>query len=69
MNWKKNKFTVIKKAISPEMAELFKNYLLLKRKVTQTFITTKHISEFNMDWGTWRDKHMTPQNLKVLKWI
>ena len=58
MNWKKNKFTVIKKAISPEMAELFKNYLLLKRKVTQTFITTKHISEFNMDWGTWRDKQV-----------
>ena len=39
MNWKKNKFTVIKKAISPEMAELFKNYLLpLCRYINGNFI-------------------------------
>jgi len=43
MNWEKDKFTVIKKAISPEIAEFLKNYILLKRKVTQTFLTTKYI--------------------------
>ncbi len=58
MNWKKDKFTVIKGAINKDTAELLKNYILLKRKVTQTFITTKHISEFNHDWGTWRDKQV-----------
>ena len=58
MNWKKNKFTVIKEAINKDTAELLKNYILLKRKVTQTFITTKHISEFNHDWGTWRDEQV-----------
>jgi len=58
MNWEKDKFTVIKKAISPEIAEFLKNYILLKRKVTQTFLTTKYISEFNYDWGVWCDKQV-----------
>mgnify|MGYP003115591225 CR=1 FL=1 len=55
MNWKKDKFTIIKKAIDPDMAEFLKNYLLLKRKVLQTFMTTRYLSEFNTDWGTWKD--------------
>ena len=55
MNWKKNKYTVIKKAIDPSMAEYLKNYILLKRRVLQTFMTTQYLSEFNTDWGTWRD--------------
>jgi len=58
MNWKKDNYTVIKKAITPEMAEFLKNYILLKRKVTQTFLTTKYISEFNYDWGIWCDKQV-----------
>ena len=58
MSWKKNKFTVIKKAIDPDMAEFLKNYLLLKRKVLQTFMTTRYLSEFNTDWGTWKDKQV-----------
>ena len=28
MNWKKNKYTVIKKARDPDMADYLKNYLL-----------------------------------------
>ena len=55
MNWKKNNYTVIKKAIDPSMADFLKNYILLKRKVLQTFMTTQYISEFNTDWGTWKD--------------
>ena len=55
MNWKKNKYTVIKKAIDPSMAEYLKNYILLKRRVLQTFMTTQYLSEFNTDWGTWQD--------------
>ena len=58
MNWKKNKYTVIKKAIDPSMAGFLQNYILLKRKVLQTFMTTQYISEFNTDWGTWKDRQV-----------
>ena len=59
MNWKKNNYTIIKKAIDPSMAEFLKNYILLKRKVLQTFMTTKYLSEFNTDWGTWADPQVS----------
>jgi len=55
MNWKKDKFTVIKNAISQDMADFLKNYILMKRRVLQTFRTTNNISLFNKDWGTWED--------------
>jgi|TARA_R100001530_G_C4309553_1_gene152654 hypothetical protein len=55
MNWKKDNYTIIKKAITPEMAEFLKIYLLMKRRVLQTFTTMRYLSEFNSDWGTWGD--------------
>ena len=43
MNWKKDKFTVIKKAISSEMADFLEDYILLKRRVARTFLDTNYI--------------------------
>ena len=55
MNWKKDKFTVIKKAISSEMADFLEDYILLKRRVARTFLDTNYISPVTQDWGNWKD--------------
>ena len=55
MNWKKDKFTVIKKAISPEMADFLEDYILLKRRVARTFLDNNYISPVTQDWGNWKD--------------
>jgi len=55
MSFKKKKYLVIKKAISKELAEFCFHYFLIKRKVADTLIANKHISEFNTDWGTFKD--------------
>tara|TARA_R110002020_G_scaffold263954_2_gene478681 strand:+ start:132 stop:830 length:699 start_codon:yes stop_codon:yes gene_type:complete len=55
MNWKKDKFTIIKNAISKDMADFLKNYILLKRRVARTFLDTNHIPPFTQDWGNWDD--------------
>ena len=51
-NWKKDKFTIIKGAISKEMAEFLKNYILLRRRVTKTFFDIKLLHPDNIDFGT-----------------
>ncbi len=55
MNFKKNNFCVIKKAIKTEIADFAYNYFLLKRKVATTFFQLRYISTFNEEWGTWND--------------
>ena len=55
MNWKKDKFTVIKKAISSEMADFLEDYILLKRRVARTFLDNNYISPVTQDWGNWKD--------------
>ena len=55
MSWKKDKFTVIKKAISPEMADFLEDYILLKRRVARTFLDNNYISPVTQDWGNWKD--------------
>jgi len=54
-NWKKDKFTIIKGAISKEMAEFLKNYIILRRRVTKTFFDIKLLHPDNIDFGTWYD--------------
>ena len=53
--FKKRKFTVIKKAVDTTVADFLYNYILLKRKVAKTLIDSNYISNFNCDWGTWND--------------
>tara|TARA_R110000822_G_scaffold150101_1_gene289204 strand:- start:70 stop:705 length:636 start_codon:yes stop_codon:yes gene_type:complete len=55
MSFKKNKYTVLKKAISPELAEFVYKYFLNKRKVTQYLFEQKYLSPFNRDYGMWTD--------------
>jgi hypothetical protein len=55
MNFKKNKYTVIKKAISKELTDFCYNYFIMKRKVAKTFIENRYISPFTSEWGIWAD--------------
>jgi hypothetical protein len=55
MNFNKNKYTILKNAISPELAKFVTNYFLLKRKVARTLFDERYISQFTEEWGIWND--------------
>jgi hypothetical protein len=55
MNFKKDRFIVIKKAISNELATFVYNYFLMKRQVSKTLFETKYISPFETMFGVWND--------------
>jgi len=59
MSFKNNKYTVLKKAISPELAEFVYKYFLNKREVTRFLFDHRYISPFTEYWGVWTD-HQVP---------
>jgi len=58
MSFKKNKYTVLKKAISPELADFVYKYFLNKRKVARFLFDQKYISPFNKEYGVWNDEQV-----------
>ena len=60
MSFEKNGYTVIKKAISPEIADFVYKYFLLKRKVARTLFDEKYISPMTDYFGVWND-HQVPE--------
>jgi hypothetical protein len=54
-NFKKDKFTIIKKAIDPKISNFIYNYFLMKRQVAKTMLNTKSISPFATEFGIWND--------------
>ena len=57
-NFEKKGFTVIKKAISKEIANFLYKYFLLKRNVAKTLFDKRYISPISQDWGTWSDQQV-----------
>ena len=55
MNFKKQKYTVIKNIIDIKLCKFIFDYFLLKRKVVKTLFDHKFISPFSIEWGTWSD--------------
>jgi len=55
MSFKKNKYVVVKKAISKDLATFLYNYLLIKRQVARTLFDTRYISPFEKMFGTFGD--------------
>tara|TARA_R100001079_G_scaffold1511_1_gene1314 strand:- start:463 stop:1080 length:618 start_codon:yes stop_codon:yes gene_type:complete len=55
MSFKENKYTVIKNAISTELADYVYECFLLQRKVARTFFDNKYISPFATEFGVWND--------------
>jgi len=58
MSFEKNGYTVIKKAISPEIADFVYKYFLLKRKVARTLFDEKYISPMTDYFGVWNDQQV-----------
>lgn len=53
--FKKNKYTIIKNAISTELAEFIYNYFLLKRKVAHTLYNSNYLPVNSSIFGKWND--------------
>ena len=55
MNFKKDKYTIIRKAIDKNLANFLYNYFLMKKQVARTMFDTKFISPYTTEWGVWND--------------
>jgi len=55
MSFRKNKYVVIKKAISEELCNFFTNYFTVKKQCAKTLFETKQISPYSVDYGKWTD--------------
>ena len=55
MSFKKNKYTVLKHAISKELSNFVYKYFLNKRNVARVLYDSKYISPFTPYWGVWND--------------
>ena len=60
MSFKENKYQVIKKAISTELADFCYQYFLNKRAVARHLFDDKYISQFTDYFGIWNDQ-MIPE--------
>ena len=58
MSFKKNKFSVLKNAISREMADFCFAYFLNKRKVARFLFDQRYISPFTTEFGVWNDEQV-----------
>ena len=55
MSFEKNKYLVIKNAITKDVADISYSYFLNKRKVARHLFDNKYISPFTEYWGVWND--------------
>ena len=55
MLFKKNKYKVLKQAISPELAKFIYTYFLNKRTSARFLFDEKYLSPFNTEYGVWND--------------
>ena len=58
MSFKKNKYTILKQAISPELAAFVYKYFLNKRNTARFLFDQKYLSPFNTEYGVWNDEQV-----------
>ena len=58
MSFKKNKYQVIKGAVSKELADFCYQYFLNKRAVAEHLFKEKYISQFTEYFGVWNDQQV-----------
>jgi hypothetical protein len=56
--FKKKKYTVIRQAISKDLAVFIANYFLMKRQVAKTFFAKRYVSPFETIYGTFKDEQV-----------
>ena len=55
MSFKKNKYVIIKEAISKELANFCYDYFIMKKQVAKTMFDNRFISHFTEYFGIWND--------------
>jgi hypothetical protein len=55
MSFKKNKYVIIKEAISEDLAKFCYDYFMMKRQAAKTMFDTRYISPFTEYFGIWSD--------------
>ena len=58
MSFKKNKYQVIRKAISKELADFSYQYFLNKRAVARHLFDNRYISPYTEYFGVWNDQQV-----------
>ena len=58
MSFKKNKYKVLRGAISKDLASFVYSYFLKKRQVARFLFDQKYISPFTEYWGIWTDNQI-----------
>jgi hypothetical protein len=58
MSFKKNKYKVLRGAISKELASFVYSYFLKKKQVARFLFDHKYISPFTEYWGIWNDQQV-----------
>lgn len=58
MSFKKKKYTVVRKAISPELTYFCSRYFTFKRQVANTLFKQRYISPFETMFGRWDDEQI-----------
>tara|TARA_R110002126_G_scaffold170253_1_gene319169 strand:+ start:916 stop:1557 length:642 start_codon:yes stop_codon:yes gene_type:complete len=58
MNFKKNKYIIIKEAISKDLAKFCYDYFMMKKQVARTMFDTRYISQFTEYFGVWNDQQV-----------
>ena len=58
MSFKRNKYKILRGAISKELASFVYSYFLKKRQVCHFLLQQKYISPFAEYWGVWTDEQV-----------
>ena len=64
MSFEKNKYSVVRQAISKDLAQFVYDYLVVKRQGLKTYLKYRHISPFNDMHGSSGDK-MVPGSFAI----
>jgi len=58
MSFKKNKYIIIKEAVSKDLVKFCYDYFMMKRQVAKTMFDTRYISQFTEYFGVWNDQQV-----------
>lgn len=58
MSFKKNKFLIVKNAITKNLAKFCYDYFMMKRQVARVMFDTKYINESTEYFGVWNDQQV-----------
>ena len=55
MSFKKNKYKILRGAVSVELTKFIYAYFLNKRSTARFMFDQRYLSPYNKEWGVWND--------------